>query len=451
MSWFSDLSARNPQARGFGLDMLQDADLAQDLDAIVEADLASDESFGTPQPLSSLFSGGGFDNSASFDSAPGASPRGVADLFGPALGDSYVYGPSLPGAMDDTKMPPIDQGKSNACGSSSLAMIMDYLGVPVSRGDIDKEIRRIDQGLPPQPLIDYAREHGLEAEFYNHGSWDEIKGLIGRGIPVQAQINTEADGSKTHMHWVAVVGFRTDPKTGEEQIGFRNSADGGKVDWMSRAEFEKKWSHPLDGAGYDNSFIAYAPGGTDLPPSRWDGVEGLSAMNDGAWHVANSWDRIFDPDNFGSFVHGVIGFPGGVVQTIGGAIGYGIQTAGDWLDQKVGDVPVLGWVARPIGKVLDGIGAGIGNLFGGIGDAVDCVGGAFENLFNGNVGGFFGGLFNAGSKFVGGVFGAVGSIAGGVVNAAGNVVDTVGDGVKAVGGAIADGASAVGDFIGSIF
>ena len=220
--------------------------------------------------------------------------------------------------MDDTKMPPIDQGKSNACGSSSRAMIMDYLGVPVSRGDIDKEIRRIDQGLPPQPLIDYAREHGLEAEFYNHGSWDEIKGLIGRGIPVQAQINTEADGSKTHMHWVAVVGFRTDPKTGEEQIGFRNSADGGKVDWMSRADFEKKWSHPLDGAGYDNSFIAYAPGGTDLPPSRWDGVEGLSAMNDGAWHVANSWDRIFDPDNFGSFVHGVIGFPGGVVQTIGG-------------------------------------------------------------------------------------------------------------------------------------
>ena len=223
MSWFSDFSARNPQARGFGLDMLQDAELAQDLDAIVEAGLATDESFGTPQPLSSLFSGGGFDNSASFDSAigaPGASLLGAADLIGPAPGDSYVYGPSLPGAMDDTRMPPIDQGKSNACGSSSLAMIMDYLGVPVSRRDIDKEIRRVDQGLPPQPLIDFAREHGLEAEFYNHGSWDEIKGLIGRGIPVQAQINTEADGSKTHMHWVAVVGFRTDPKTGEEPVSY---------------------------------------------------------------------------------------------------------------------------------------------------------------------------------------------------------------------------------------
>jgi hypothetical protein len=455
MAWFSEISARNPQSHGFGLDLWQDAEHAQNLDARVEADLAKGGPFDTPQPLSSLFSGGGFDNGAFFRNAvstPGVRPLDTVSIFGSAtLGDTYIYGPSLPGAMDDSNMAPEDQGKSSACGSASLKMIMDWLGVEVSRRDIDREIRRIDQGLPPQPLIDFARDHGLEAEFYNHGSWDEIQGLIGRGIPVQAQINTAADGSKTNMHWVVVVGFRTDPKTGEEQIGFRNSAHQGKVDWMSRAEFEKKWSHPLDGAGYDNSFIAYAPGGTDLPPSRWDGVEGLSAMNDGAWHIANNWDRTFDPDDFGSFVHGVIGLPGGVVQTIGGAFGFGIQTAGAWLDQEVGEVPVLGWVARPIGKVVAGIGAGIGNFFGGIGDAVDRVGGAFEKLFNGDVGGFFGGIFNAGSKFVGGVVGAVGSVAGGFVNAAGSVVETVGDGVKAVGGAIADGAEAVGDFFDSIF
>jgi hypothetical protein len=456
MSWLSDLYARNPLAGGFQPNLLQDADLEQELEALVEQSFAADGSFATPE-ASSLFGGSGFDSGLGSSlgrafGAPDASPfGGVGDAIGSAAGDGYDYGPCLDGALNDSRMPPVDQGNSNACGSSSLAMIMNYLGVPVSRQDIDREIRRVDQGLPPQPLIDYAREHGLEAEFYNHGSWDELKGFIDRGIPVQAQINTEADGSKTHMHWVAVVGFRTDPKTGEEQIGFRNSADKGKVDWMSRAEFEKKWSHPLDGAGYDNSFIAYAPGGTDLPPSRWDGVEGLSAMNDGAWHVANNWDRIFDPDNVGSFVHGMIGLPGGVVQTIGGAFGYGIQTAGDWLDQKVGDVPVLGWFARPIGKVLDGFGAGIGNFFGGIGDGIDCIGGAFENLFNGNVGGFFGGLYNAGSKFVGGFFGAIGSVAGGFVSAAGSVVNTVGDGVKAVGGAIEDGVSAVGDFVSSIF
>jgi hypothetical protein len=453
MSSFPVLYARDLQLGGFDPNLLQDADLVQELEAFAEASFAAEPSVSSQQTLSSLFNGAGFESPSlpsSFSAAEPSTFGGVAGLIG-ALSDGYDYGPCLDGALDDSRMPPVDQGKSNACGSSSLAMIMNYLGVHVSRQDIDREIRRIDQGLPPQPLIDYARDHGLEAEFYNNGSWDEMKGFIGRGIPVQAQINTEADGSKTHMHWVAVVGFRTDPKTGEEQIGFRNSADGGKVDWMSRAEFEKKWAHPLDGAAYNNSFIAYAPGGTDLPPSRWDGVEGLSAMNNGAWHIANNWDRIFDPDSFGSFVHGVIGFPGGVVQTIGGAFGYGIQTAGQWLDQKVGDVPVLGWFARPFGKVLDGVGAGIGNFFGGIGDGFNCIGGAFEKLFDGDVGGFFGGLYNGGSKFVGGIFGAVGGVAGGVVDAGGAVVNTVVDGAEAVGGAIVDGAEAVGDFISDLF
>jgi hypothetical protein len=454
MSWFNDFAAR--QVGGFDPNRLQNADLTEELEELVETALGSENSFQSPQALSSLFGDAGFDSGLGASvgdavSAPASPFGGASGFIDSIVGPAYIPGPHLDGADNDSRMPPIDQGSSSACGSSSLAMIMNYLGVPVSRQDIDREIRRTDNGLPPQALIDYAREHGLEAEFYNHGSWDELKSFIGRGIPVQAQINTEADGSKTHMHWVAVIGFRTDPRTGEEQIGFRNSADKGQVEWMSRADFEKRWSHPLDGVGYDNSFIAYAPGGTDLPPSRWDGVEGFTALNDGALNVANNWDRIVDPDNFGSFVHGVIGLPGGVVQTIGGAFGFGIQTAGDWLDQKVGDVPVLGWFARPIGKVLDGIGAGIGNFFGGIGDGINCIGGAFENLFNGNVGGFFSGLYNAGSKFVGGFFGAVGSVAGGFVNAAGSVVDTVGDGFKAVGGAISDGVSAVGDFLGSIF
>jgi hypothetical protein len=394
------------------------------------------------------------------ENAAGAPTASLADFdwsdvgatrtsFLAGFGDGYVYGPQLDGATDDSRMPPVDQGDTNSCGTSSLAMIMNYLGVPVSRQDIDSEVRRVDQGAMPQPLIDYARANGLEAEGYNHGSWDEIKGYIERGIPVQALINVKADGDPSNGHFVAVVGFRTDPKTGEEQIGFRNSADGGKVNWMSRAEFENKWTNHF--AGFDKFFIAYAPGGTDLPKGRWDGIEALNAMGNGAWNVMNNFDRIFSPDNFGNFVHGLIGLPGGIVQTIGGAIGFGVQTFGQWLDKKVGDVPVLGWFARPVGQIIGGIGAGIGNFFGGIGDAFNNVGGAFDKLFNGDVGGFFGGLWNAGTSFIGGVVGAVGSVAGGFVDAAGSVVSTVGDGVEAVGNAISDGVSAVGDFIGDLF
>jgi hypothetical protein len=343
----------------------------------------------------------------------------------------------------------VDQGDTKACGTSSLAMIMSYLGVPVSRQDIDSEVRRIDQGAMPQPLIDYAREHGLNAEGYNHGSWDEIKSYVDRGIPVQTLIKTHADGDPSHGHFVAVVGFRTDPATGKEQIGFRNSADGGKVDWMDRAEFENKWHNHF--AGFDDFFIAYSKPGTGLPPGRWDGIEALNAMGNGAWNVANNFDRLIHPDNVGTFVHGLVGLPGGVVQAVGGAVGFGIQTAGDWLDKKVGDVPVLGWFARPLGKLVSGVGAGLGNVFGGIGDGFNRLGGAFESLFKGNVGGFFGGLFDAGKSVVGGVVGGFGSVFNGVAGAAGSVVNTVADGVKAAGNAIADGAKAVGNFFSSLF
>jgi hypothetical protein len=460
MSLISDLAAQlpllsplfnEPDVEPPPMDMLPDVGNAAD--AFGASGLFGvAPSFGAPNEPSLL--GGGVFGQA--DPAP--VPPGIGSLFSSstdgslppdAMNDGYHYDAYLDHAWDDSRMPPVDQGDSKACGTSSLAMIMDYLGVPVSRQDIDSEIRRVDQGAMPQPLIDYAREHGLSAEGYNNGSWDEIKGDIASGIPVQALINTQADGDPSHGHFVAVVGFRTDPKTGQEQIGFRNSADGGKIDWMNRAEFENKWSNHF--AGFHNFFIAYAPGGTSLPPGRWDGIEALSAMGDGAWNVMNNFDRIIHPDNVGSLLHGVIGLPGGVLEAVGGGIGFGIQTAGDWLDKKVGDVPVLGWFARPVGKVLDGIGAGIGNLFGGIGDGINSVGGAFEKLFNGNVGGFFSGLFDAGSKVVGGLFGAASSVVGGVVGAAGSVLGTLGDGVSAVGGALSDAASAVGDFFGSIF
>jgi len=425
-------------------------------DARVGSDLDALELFGSPQLLNTMLKLAAYENAAAGDEPTAALSDfdwGALDAIGTApadsTGDGYIYGPQLPGATDDSVMPPVDQGDTLACGTSSLAMIMNYLGVHVSRQDIDSEVRRVDQGAMPQPLIDYAREHGLEAEGYNHGSWDEIKSYIDRGIPVQALINTKADGNPSNGHFVAVVGFRTDPKTGQEQIGFRNSADGGKVDWMDRAEFENKWTNHF--AGFDKFFIAYAPAGTNLPKGRWDDIEALNAMGNGAWNVMNNFDRIIHPDNFGSFVHGLIGLPGGVVQTIGGAIGFCVQSLGQWLDKKVGDVPVLGWFARPLGKIIGGIGAGIGNFFGGIGDAFNKVGGAFDKLFNGDVGGFFGGLWNAGGSLVGGVFGAVGSVAGGLVDAAGSVASTVADGAAAVGTAISDGVSAVGDFIGGLF
>ena len=463
MSFLSSITAQTPSFN---------PPVSGDMSADIEAEVAGAlQAFETSQPLGAMLGRAAFDSAfnGAFGGASAAAYAGTSGAgafaqptlamnwfdgigtaaLGAPVGDGYDYGPFLPGANDDSKMKPVNQGSTNACGTASLSMIMQYLGVPSSREEIDSEIRRVDQGVSPQLLISYAREHGLAAEGYNHGSWDEIKGYIERGIPVQTLINVKADGNLNNGHFVAVVGFRTDPKTGVEQIGFRNSADKGKIDWMDRSEFENKWHNHF--AGFDNFFIAYAPGGTPLPQGRWDGIQALSALGDGVWNVLNNFDRIIHPDSAGSFVHGVIGTIGGAAQTIGAGIGFGVQTVGDWLDKKVGDVPVVGLFARPIGKLLDGVGAGIGSFFDGVGSAFNTVGHGFESLFKGDVGDFFGDLGKAGGQFVGGIFNAMGNVAGGVAGAAGNVASSIGDGVKAAGNFVSGAASAVSDFVGGLF
>jgi hypothetical protein len=364
----------------------------------------------------------------------------------PSQAARYEYGPVLPGAADDSRMHPVDQGRSNACGTSSLAMIMGYLGRPVPREDIDRVVRRTNFGATPGPLIEYARDHGLEAQGYNNGTWEEMKSLIERGIPVQAIYNTKASGDPADGHIVAVVGFRINKDTGQEEILFRNSNNGGAIESMSRSDFEHLWGNHF---GYHNFFIAYAPEGTGLPPGRWDGVEALNGLASGLSNLSNDFDRIVSPDDAGDFIHGVVGLPGAVKHVVAGAGGYLVQTAGQWLRDEAGQVPVLGAVTRPLGNLVSGIGAGFADVWNGIGNAWDELGGAFGALARGDLRGFADGLWDGAKSYVGGWLNGIVSVGKGLFGAAVDVGNTLIETGKDIGDAIVQGAKTVGNAIGS--
>jgi hypothetical protein len=341
---------------------------------------------------------------------------------------------------NDNSMPDYNQGQTNGCGTTSLAMIMSYLGVPETQGDIDSSIRRADVFTSPTDILDFARSKGLEAEGYNHGSLDEMKSFIDKGIPCQALIDVTGDGNPSNMHYVAVVGYGKDAD-GNAYVKIHDPATGTTKD-VPEADFEKMWSNtPL---GFDHYFNAFAPAGTDLPPSRFDGIEGTLAAADGLTNITNNFDRLIHPHDVGDFVHGMFGLPAGIVETVGGGIGTGIELGADWLKNATKDIPVLGSIVAPFSDVLHGVGAGVGDIFRGVGSAVDNVGNAFSNLFHGDFGGFFGSLGSAAGDVIGGAASAVVDVAKGVGNA-------VGDAASAVGNAVGDAASAVGNFIGSIF
>ena len=122
-------------------------------------------------------------------------------------------------------MPFYDQGDSQGCGTTSLSMILKYFGIDISREAIDSVIRRTDSsaGSNPGDLIEFARDHGLEAEGYNNASWEDVKSMIDQGYPVMASIGN-GDGGR---HLIVITGYQTgadgktrvlyhDPEHGDE-------------------------------------------------------------------------------------------------------------------------------------------------------------------------------------------------------------------------------------------
>jgi hypothetical protein len=320
----------------------------------------------------------------------------------------------------------VQQG--NSCGTTTLAEIMSYLGVPMTQADVDNGIRRLNTFTAPEDMINFAREHGLEAEGYNNGTWDQVKSMIDAGHPVQALVegddsvsvmNGTSSGnfSVSGLHYIAITGYGTDPATGEQFVTYHDP-NRSSEQRMSVSDFEKMWSGVP--GGFNDYFIAYGAPGSNLPPGNSDGIQGTLGTLSGVTNITNGIDRIFSPDSFGGVLHGVADVFGGVFQTIGCGIGGGLQIGAHWLNNAVDGIPVLQNIVQPIGDLVNGVGAVLGDAFNGLGEACDSIGGAFEHLFNGDVGGFFDGLGNAASDVVGGA------------------VSAVGDAVSAVGDAVSD-------------
>ena len=316
-------------------------------------------------------------------------------------------------------MPFYDQGDSNGCGTTSLSMILKYFGVDIPREQIDQVIRRTDLSLGSTPgdLIEFARDHGLAAEGYNNGSWEQVKSLVDQGCPCMASIANGSGG----RHLIVITGYETGPD-GTERVLYHDPELGdengvaGQEQSMSLDDFKAKWGENT--FGVTNYFMAFGAAGTDLPKGTDKGAEGALGTVAGAANVVNGFDRIFSPDGVGCVLHGIPQFFGGLVQTAGCGVGALLQTGASWLGDQVNGIPVLQNIVQPFTDLVGGAGACVADLFNGVGEACDSIGGAFEALGNGDLSGFASGLGDA-----------AGDVVGGAADAVGDAVDAVGDAI----------------------
>jgi hypothetical protein len=368
---------------------------------------------------------------------------------------------------DIASMPFDSQGSSNACGTTSLATVMSYLGVPETREAIDAVIRRMNIFSSPEDLMAFARDHGLQAQGYNHEAWPDIEGDIGIGAPCILLINADysyPDGSSiSGLHYVVVAGHGTDPTNGQRYAVLHDPNYGADL-VLYEADLITMGDNV--GWGFADYYMAYATSsGAQLPPGNSSGIQGVLGALEGVTNITNGISSIIYPTSVGGVVEGVVQVVGGVVEGIISAVGGLLQVAGQWLTGVVAGIPVLRNIVAPIGDIINGIGAVIGDLGNGLGDVIialgEGVGEVIDDIVNGIVGagrylgsalgsllkGDFGGFLTGLGRALGVLLGAVGSAISDAANAIGSAVS---DAVNAVGDAVSDVADAVGNAIGGL-
>jgi hypothetical protein len=274
-------------------------------------------------------------------------------------------------------MPYYQQGAANACGTTSLAMVMTYLGVPETKESVDAVIRRMNTFTSPEDLIRFAHDNGLQAQGYNHGSWPDIESHAARGAPCILLINAGYDypdgTSISGLHYVVVCGHGTDPVTGQ-RYAVLHDPNYSTADTLLDEADATSMGNSVNW-GFADYYLAFATGSAPpLPPGNSTGVQGALGAVQGVTSITNGLMAIIEPSTIGGVVHGagqvIGGIAGGLISAAGGLLQAGAQ----WLHAAVTGIPVLRNIVPPIAHLIDGLGAVLGDLGNGITSVITGLG-----------------------------------------------------------------------------
>jgi len=301
-------------------------------------------------------------------------------------------------------MPQHDQGWTNACGTTSLSMVLEYFGLPADHDAIDRAIRPWGDrgpGVSPDDVVEYARRAGLQCQQYSEGSVADIEGHVAAGRPVTVLIAHPESGGAHYVNVTAVE--RTDDGGVFVHIRDPNGFDRR----LPEAEFLELWSdarlwQPSKASGvaevvqaampnYNRAYIVYdradapplpqpdllhtirdAPAGTVL-----SGINGLAA---GGRMIADGNVGAGALEIFGSALNTVAGGAGYLVgnlagrnlETLGSAMiakgqelmeGNALEKAGGFILAALGGVvAALGWILTLIGGAIAALASIPGDL-----------------------------------------------------------------------------------------
>ncbi len=173
-------------------------------------------------------------------------------------------------------------GDANACGTTCLAMILDYYTHRITNYSgaiaLDRSLRPPRDFTPPNTLEDTLRTNGFTPYQSNDCSTNDLKSALAKGKAVLVMI----DGGPT-PHYVVALGYYTDTLTGRCFVKIADPE--GCFRDVNMSDFEYLWADPLRGVHlgwtscYDHWMITLDGlryGSGNSPTCNW-------AADAGAW------------------------------------------------------------------------------------------------------------------------------------------------------------------------
>ena len=309
---------------------------------------------------------------------PGAPAPGQGKLTPPGLaGGNSVFRYGETG--EPTNFQILDQGSTNGCGTTSLAMLLDFLagGKKVfDREGVDAAIRHFNMFSSPGEIAAFARKRGLDATVHSGTAPDDLRRMVDQGLPVQVLLDVSEAHDGSGLHFELITGYGTGP---DGKRYFELANPWGMREYMAEDALLARWRN-LTGKGFplgiDRVAITMKPRGsaaTLLPNDEGAWLEsGMTALRvaRGLTQVTSGWAR----RDVAKLVAGGTRLVLGGILAVPALLGHAGRKA---------SVRVMDEGKQEIGKGVGGFFKGLGKVVaGGLGVALSAAVEATGNVGN---------------------------------------------------------------------
>ncbi|MBI5544828.1 MAG: C39 family peptidase [Deltaproteobacteria bacterium] len=263
-----------------------------------------------------------------------------------------------------------DQGQTNSCGTTSLAICLERMGVRVPRTEIDSQIREVNIWTSMDDITQYAKGKGLQAAVYDKGSFEKLQNELANGRQImvltdveQAQDGKLSRGSEKDTGWHYMVATEAFTSEGKQYVTYQNPW--GVQQTVPFERFDQLWSNlKMFNAevGFDRSYILLDQADSKkLPASNAFELAAPASIMHGVSNLANGVADL----GKGRIAQGASRVAAGVVGSVTGLAanalsvsGLAIENAGGTGAGKALETAgnAVGWIGNSVAKGIKKIG-----------------------------------------------------------------------------------------------